>query len=116
MLQPPAPTFCTNGTIIAKHNENTSCITGYECNTKIGKITTLEQYEAAVNYSCRTASDCEIKDVHNCCGYYPKCVNKDSFTDPSLVENLCQEQGMAGVCGFPEVNSCKCENKTCVAA
>jgi hypothetical protein len=36
----------------------------------------LNEYYDNNDYSCRTDSDCEIKDIHNCCEYDPKCVNK----------------------------------------
>ena len=52
--------------------------------------------------------------MHNCCGYYPKCVNRDSYTDPELVKALCEKEGMVSVCGFPSVDFCVCENNKCV--
>ncbi len=74
---------------------------------------TLEEYDASINYSCNIDSDCTIKDVHNCCGYYPSCTNKDALVNATLVSNLCQEEGLSGVCGFPSINSCKCINNKC---
>ncbi len=69
-----------------------------------------------VDRSCRTDADCAVKDVGNCCGYYPACVNKDSQTDPAAVRAQCQKQGMASVCGFREIAACTCNAGKCEAA
>ncbi len=78
-----------------------------------GGITTIAEYSANIDYSCTRDEDCTIKDVHNCCGYYPRCSNKDSYTDPELVKELCQKKGMVSVCGFPTIKSCKCTGGLC---
>ena len=70
----------------------------------------------AVDSSCRTSADCAIKDVGNCCGAMPACVNKDSPTDPAAVQAQCQAKGMMGVCGFREITACQCDNGQCVSA
>lgn len=75
--------------------------------------TTLSEYETSIDYSCETDSDCAIKDVSNCCGYYPKCVNVNAKTNPEFVKQACAKEGIAGVCGFPSISSCKCVNKKC---
>ena len=62
---------------------------------------------------CNADSDCEIKDVHNCCGYYPKCVNKDYAPDISAVERECKEKGISSICGFPDITSCMCVEHAC---
>jgi hypothetical protein len=80
------------------------------------KVYTLKDYEASIDYSCERALDCEIKDVHGCCGYYPKCVNKDSITNISLVDELCGESSTTGYCGYKNIQSCKCENNKCVGS
>ncbi len=64
-------------------------------------------------YSCSTDSDCVVKDVHNCCGYYPRCVNKDYIPDVEAVKRECQEKGMASICGWPEITHCKCVDNSC---
>jgi len=69
-----------------------------------------------VDSSCRTSADCAVKDVGNCCGAMPACVNKDSQTDPAAVQAQCQAKGMMGVCGFREISACQCDNGQCVAA
>lgn len=66
-----------------------------------------------IDFSCKTDSDCKIKDVGSCCGYRPACVNKDSETFPEQVKAQCGKQGMAGICGFPSISSCTCTNNKC---
>ncbi len=63
--------------------------------------------------SCKTNSDCAVKDVGNCCGAYPMCVNKDTKTDPAAVRAQCEQKGMASVCGFQEVSGCQCVKGQC---
>lgn len=62
----------------------------------------------SVDYGCVEASDCTIKDVGNCCGYYPRCVNVDSPTP----EPECGD-GAVGVCGWPVISHCECVENTC---
>ena len=66
--------------------------------------------------SCKTDADCAVKDVGNCCGYYPACVNKDSPTDPAAVKAQCAASGMSSVCGFAEISSCSCNAGKCESA
>ena len=66
-----------------------------------------------VDYSCKTSSDCKIKDVGSCCGYRPACVNKNSPTYAAEVKAQCGKEGMAGICGFPSIGSCTCTNNKC---
>jgi hypothetical protein len=67
----------------------------------------------ALDRSCRTDADCTVKDVGNCCGAYPSCVNVDSPTDPEGVQAQCAAAGMASVCGFPAVTGCTCVSGQC---
>lgn len=69
----------------------------------------------AVDTSCRTDADCTVKNVGNCCGYYPACVNVDSPTDPKGVQAECAKKGTLSVCGFPEISSCSCKQGHCEA-
>ncbi len=62
---------------------------------------------------CRTNSDCAVKDVGNCCGAQPMCVNKDTKTDPAAVRAQCEKNGMASICGFQEVSGCQCVKGQC---
>lgn len=66
-----------------------------------------------VDYSCQAAADCEIKNIGNCCGAYPACVNKDSPTFPAQVRAECEKEGRMGVCGFPVIASCDCVENRC---
>lgn len=62
---------------------------------------------------CKTDSDCAVKNVGNCCGYYPMCVNKDAKTDPAAVRAQCEKDGMASICGFREISGCQCVDGQC---
>ncbi|MGQ4660090.1 hypothetical protein [Lysobacter sp. F6437] len=66
-----------------------------------------------INRSCSTDAECTVKDVGNCCGHYPACVNVDSPTDPEGVKAQCAKSGMASVCGFPAITSCQCVAGEC---
>ncbi len=68
-----------------------------------------------LDFSCRSNADCAVKDVGNCCGAMPACVNKDSPTDPQAVQAQCARSGMAGICGFREIKACQCVNSRCEA-
>jgi len=68
---------------------------------------------ATPSRSCSTDSDCAVKNVGNCCGYFPMCVNKDARTDPAAVRAQCEKDGMASICGFQEVSGCRCVNSQC---
>lgn len=74
---------------------------------------TLQDYESAIDKTCVIDSDCVVKDVHNCCGYYPVCVNVNAVTDPEQVEELCRAESMAGVCGFEDITGCHCDSGQC---
>jgi hypothetical protein len=69
----------------------------------------------AINRSCKTNADCTVKNVGNCCGYYPACVNVNSPTDPEGVQAECAKKGMMSVCGFPDISSCSCKQGQCEA-
>jgi hypothetical protein len=69
--------------------------------------------DGEVDYSCRVDADCEVKNVGNCCGYYPACVNVDSPTFPDLVRARCEAEGMMSICGFPEISGCQCVEGRC---
>jgi hypothetical protein len=71
---------------------------------------------AAIDTTCRTDADCVVKDVGNCCGYYPACVNATSPTDPKGVQAECAKKGLASVCGFREISSCTCSQGHCEGA
>jgi hypothetical protein len=77
---------------------------------------TLADYSASIDRSCESDGDCTVKDVHNCCGYYPGCVNVNAKTDPDKVRTLCEAEGLAGVCGFEDISACRCDQGSCVSA
>ena len=66
-----------------------------------------------IDYTCKTDADCTIKNVGNCCGYYPACVNVDSPTFPEQVQAECATSGRASICGFPSLSGCKCVQGQC---
>lgn len=70
-------------------------------------------YLLEIDRSCENDSDCAIKDVHNCCGYYPECVNVKATVDPERVKKSCADQGIASICGFPSISACQCTEHTC---
>ena len=65
------------------------------------------------NRKCKVDADCAVKDVGNCCGRFPMCVNKDAKTDPAAVQAQCAKDGMASICGFEEVSACQCVQGQC---
>ena len=69
-----------------------------------------------IDTRCRSNADCAVKNVGNCCGTMPACVNRDSPTDPQAVQAQCQAKGMMGLCGFREISACQCDNGQCVEA
>jgi hypothetical protein len=69
-----------------------------------------------LDYSCKADADCAVKNVGNCCGEMPACVNKDSPVDPAAVQSQCAKDGRMGVCGFREISSCSCNAGRCEAA
>ncbi len=68
-----------------------------------------------VDYSCTTDADCTVKNVGNCCGYYPACVNINSPTFPEQVMAECARNDMMAVCGFPDIAGCQCVEGRCSA-
>lgn len=66
-----------------------------------------------VDFSCRTDADCAVKNVGNCCGAKPACVNANSPTDPEGVKAECARKGMMSMCGFKPVEGCQCVQGQC---
>ena len=71
------------------------------------------QAPVKVDFSCRTDADCAVKNVGNCCGAKPACVNADSPTDPEGVKAECARKGMMSMCGFKPVEGCQCVQGQC---
>lgn len=63
--------------------------------------------------SCRVDADCEVKNVGNCCGYQPACLNRNARPDPDAVMAHCAQSGMASVCGFQDIQACACVRNRC---
>ncbi|HPX93963.1 MAG TPA: hypothetical protein PLF30_00125 [Candidatus Moranbacteria bacterium] len=78
-----------------------------------GDYTTTTEYNASIDYSCKKDSDCVVKDVHNCCGEYLRCANKDAKVDGDFVEKACAKEGIGSLCGYPEIKGCKCADGIC---
>ena len=72
--------------------------------------------EVTLDMSCRTDADCTVKNVGNCCGNFPACVNVNSPTDPKGVQDRCARQGMSSVCGYADISACSCVQGKCEAA
>ncbi len=70
----------------------------------------------AVDNSCKTDVDCTVKNVGNCCGAYPQCVNVASPTFPDQVKAACAAKGQMGICGFPSISGCQCVSGKCAAS
>ena len=66
-----------------------------------------------VNRACKVDADCDVKDVGNCCGAYPQCVNKDAQTDPAKVRAQCASEHRVGTCHVMAVSGCSCEQGQC---
>jgi hypothetical protein len=70
---------------------------------------------AKIDYSCRVDADCAVKNVGNCCGMMPACVNRSSPTDPAAVQAECERKGLSSVCGYAEITACSCVSSRCTA-
>nr|WP_241093423.1 hypothetical protein [Xanthomonas sp.] len=68
-----------------------------------------------VDTTCRSDADCTVKNVGNCCGAMPACVNRDSPTDPQGVQAQCQASGRMSVCGSRAIGGCQCVSGQCTA-
>jgi hypothetical protein len=82
-------------------------------NLKSAEYSSLDDYYNRIDYSCAEESDCVVKDIGNCCGAYPECVNKNSITDPAFVRHACSKEDLGGVCGFPSIIGCRCSDSKC---
>jgi len=69
-----------------------------------------------LDYSCSSDAQCVVKDIGNCCGTLPACVNRDSPADPAAVQAQCSASGMMSVCGFRPVAACQCSAGRCEPA
>ncbi|HEV8693580.1 MAG TPA: hypothetical protein VGQ93_05235 [Lysobacter sp.] len=79
------------------------------------RVADTDAAPVAIDTTCKTDADCTVKNVGNCCGYYPACVNVNSPVDPQGVQARCAKEGMASVCGFQEISACNCKQGRCEA-
>lgn len=69
----------------------------------------------ALNLRCQADADCAVKNIGNCCGFMPACVNKTSPTAPELVLARCAASGEEPICDHPMIYACLCEQGICRA-
>jgi len=75
-----------------------------------------QKSEEINNNTCNSDEDCIVRTTYNCCGIYPKCLSKNAAIESQeAVNQKCKQLRTASICGFPVVESCKCENNQCVA-
>ncbi|MBS0193149.1 MAG: hypothetical protein JSR34_02815 [Proteobacteria bacterium] len=65
---------------------------------------------------CKVDADCAVKDVGNCCGAYPMCVNKGAAVDAKAVKAQCAREGRMGMCHVMAVSGCSCVQGQCEVA
>eukprot|EP00587_Corethron_hystrix_P010537 CAMPEP_0113301770 /NCGR_PEP_ID=MMETSP0010_2-20120614/2857_1 /TAXON_ID=216773 ORGANISM="Corethron hystrix, Strain 308" /NCGR_SAMPLE_ID=MMETSP0010_2 /ASSEMBLY_ACC=CAM_ASM_000155 /LENGTH=127 /DNA_ID=CAMNT_0000155441 /DNA_START=45 /DNA_END=425 /DNA_ORIENTATION=+ /assembly_acc=CAM_ASM_000155 len=63
--------------------------------------------------SCATHADCMVKNVGNCCGDYPMCVNHEFQPDLGAVRDYCANNTKVGVCGWSHIDACACVEGSC---
>lgn len=69
---------------------------------------------APLDASCAVDSDCAVKDVGNCCGRMPACVNREATPfDAAAMKRECERTGTSSICGFQELSGCRCEAGQC---
>jgi len=74
------------------------------------------QSEVDHRYQCNTCGDCEVKNVGNCCGYYPQCVNINFQPDLEKVKESCANSNVISPCGWTQIDACTCTEGRCQAA
>lgn len=78
-----------------------------------GSVVSGPASPGAQQLSCKTDADCSIKDVGSCCGYQPRCLNKDAQTFPERVQAQCAKEGRVSHCGIMAITSCECLEGKC---
>ena len=81
--------------------------------TGVAPTKSFAEPKDGVDHRCKIDSDCAVKDVGSCCGYFPQCVNKASVTFPEQVKAQCASEGRMSVCGFPAISGCTCVKGQC---
>lgn len=80
------------------------------------KVFLLDWYYSTIDRSCEKDGDCIVKDVHNCCGYYPQCVSKKAVVDADKVRELCKQEKSMSLCWVDEPSGCACIDRKCQEA
>ncbi|MBS0463889.1 MAG: hypothetical protein JSS03_02760 [Proteobacteria bacterium] len=62
---------------------------------------------------CTVDADCQVKNVGNCCGAFPMCVNKDAPVDAQAVKAQCAREHRFGMCHVVAVRGCSCVHGQC---
>lgn len=73
-------------------------------------FTYLKAYYDSLDSSCKASSDCVVKNVENCCGYYPLCVNKDAVLDNQEVADICLSS-KSEKCIPISISYCRCQRQ-----
>ena len=73
----------------------------------------LNDYYTSLDASCNRDSDCAVTNAGNCCGYFPKCLSATAKANPDAVKEMCKRAKLVAICGFSQIQSCKCEEKKC---
>ena len=68
---------------------------------------------SVVSRACKVDADCAVKNVGNCCGAHPQCVNIDAPVDPQAVKARCAAEHRAGMCNVQAISGCSCEAGQC---
>lgn len=71
------------------------------------------EQDTTASLKCATNAECVVKDIGNCCGYFPACVHRDQAVDPLAVRERCIEQDLQSICGFVEISACACIDNAC---
>lgn len=62
---------------------------------------------------CTGDADCQVKNVGNCCGAFPTCVNKAAPVDAQAVKAQCAREHRFGMCHAIAVRGCSCVQGQC---
>lgn len=74
-----------------------------------------QAYQQSLQRRCETDADCVVKNVGNCCGYYPQCVHREVQPSPATIKAICESEQRQSICGFEEPTGCQCVSNKCQA-
>jgi len=84
-----------------------TCIISLVSLTTAAEYTSLYNYYSSLEDKCRSHDDCVVRNVRNCCGYYPKCVNINATLDSEIVEEICFDKNES--CTKIIMGYCRCQ-------